>query len=67
MNVLEVAKEDNDLGRFLNFLDKARENKEIRYDIEDWDHMCGIMVFDRLKQEICFNFWADGSFRCLVK
>lgn len=60
MNIKDF--EETDLHRFLKFCDGS----ELRVSKEDWDNMCGITISDG-HTRVCFNFYEDGKFRCIVQ
>jgi hypothetical protein len=66
MNIDQVAEGDNDLARFMHFLNKISKN-DIGFIEEDWGHMCGVTVSNKINDdEVCFNFYANGEFRGII-
>jgi len=66
MNIENFESQDTDLHRFLQFCKRLEQTDDLAVEKQDWDNMCGIIVKCALGDSICFNFWQDGSFRCLV-
>ena len=68
MNIENVAAGDNDLARFMSFLNHVDNIQVIK---EDWDHMCGITVATNYggteNASICFNFYEDGRYRAIIE
>ena len=62
MNIDNFKHTDTALHKFIDFC-KSTDLKIIEHD---WDHMCGIEVRCKLGDAVLLNFWADGSFRCLI-
>ena len=67
MNIENVAAGDNDLARFMSFLNHIDNIQVIK---EDWDNMCGITVATNYSgtenSSICFNFYEDGEYRAII-
>ena len=67
MNIENVAAGDNDLARFMSFLNHINNIEVIK---EDWDNMCGITVATNYggtkNTSICFNFYEDGQYRAII-
>lgn len=67
MNIENVAAGDNDLARFMSFLNHIDDIQVIK---EDWDNMCGITVATNYSgtenSSICFNFYEDGKYRTII-
>ena len=68
MNIENVAAGDNDLARFMSFLNRVDNIQVIK---EDWDHMCGITVATNYggteNASICFHFYEDGRYRAIIE
>ena len=69
MDVEAFRETDTALGYFLAFLDKRGRTLTDATYIEDWDNMCGITLrndwLDQDNHSMCFNFYDDGSWRCI--
>ena len=61
MNIENFERTDTSLHKFLDFC----KSTDMKVTYHDWDHMCGIEV-NTLDDYAVFNFWADGSFRCMI-
>ena len=72
MDIEQVLSEDNDLSRFMSFVDNAGLGYEGEMNTikEDWDNMCGITVSSNYagttNASICFNFYEDGTYRAMI-
>lgn len=69
MNIDQIAEGENDLSRFIKFLDAIPYNA-IDIIKEDWYNMCGITISNKFVaskgDSICFNFYSDGKFRAII-
>ena len=67
MNIEKVASGDNDLARFMSFINHIDNLEVIK---EDWGNMCGIIVSYKYpsaeNHSICFNFYEDGEYRTII-
>ena len=68
MNI-ESFEKDTSLRKFLDFIKQVNNewgSNALEVVYHDWDKMCGIEIRS-LKESICFNFYDDGTFRCLIR
>jgi len=67
MKIEKVASGDNDLARFMSFINHIDNLEVIK---EDWGNMCGIIISTKYSRaenySICFNFYEDGKYRAIT-